>query len=265
MTRQRSGRNPCTGRARRTAALLVATTLATLAGVRVGAADDAPGAAKLLQDSDRARGGLQTGITWTIKVESVENDDRTESQYIVKARGNDAYAEAIAPARIKGETYLFNDRTIWYYKPGLRSPVSLSMRQRLTGQAANGDIASTNYARDYDGSVVGQDKIGGEDTYKLELKAKTSNVTYDRIRYWVSVSRTQAVKAEFLTAKGSVFKSATFAYGNKVLIEGVEYDFVSRMTITDAAFPKNVTVLSYSSIHAEKHPDSTFNVNNLVR
>jgi len=245
--------------------LLVATSLAVVAGVRVGAADDAPSAGKLLQDSDRARGGLQAGITWTIKVESVENDDRTESQYIVKSRGNDVYAEAIAPARIKGETYLFNDRAIWYYKPGLRSPVSLSTRQRLTGQAANGDIASTNYTRDYDASVVGRDRIAGEDTYKLELKAKASSVTYDRIRYWVSASRMQAVKAEFLTAKGSAFKVATFAYGNKVSIEGVEYDFVSRMTITDAAFAKNVTVLSYSSIHAEKHPDSLFNVNNLVR
>jgi hypothetical protein len=249
--------------------LLVATALAVLVdppGTRpCASADDAPSATKLLQASDRARGSLQMGITWTIKVESVENDDRTERQYIVKARGNDAYVEALAPARIKGETYLFNDRTIWYYKPGLRSPVSLSTRQRLTGQAANGDIASTNYAHDYDGSVVGQDKTEGEDTYKLELKAKANNVTYDRIRYWVSVSRTQAVKAEFLTAKGSVFKIATFAYGNKGSIDGVEYDFVSRMTITDAAFPKNVTVISYSSIRAEKHPESIFNVNNLVR
>jgi hypothetical protein len=255
------------GRGRLTAALFVATALAVLIEPDIGvcAGDEPPSAAKLLQESDRARGSLQTGITWAIEVDSVENDERTENRYIVKARGNDAYVEALAPARVKGQTYLFNDRTIWYYKPGLRSPVSLSTRQRLTGQAANGDIASTNYARDYDGRIVGHDKVGGEDTYKLELKAKASNVTYDRIRYWVSVSRTQAVKAEFLTAKGTVFKSATFAYGNKVSVEGVEYDFVSRMTITDAAFPKNVTVITYSSIRAEKHRESLFNVNNLVR
>jgi len=233
--------------------------------VASASAQDAPTAAALLQASDRARGGLQKGITWTIKAESVENGDKTEREYLVKARGNDAYVEAIAPARVKGEVYLFNDRTIWYYKPGLRSPISISTRQRLTGQAANGDMASTNYARDYEGTLVGKEKVGAEDTYKLELKAKGANVTYDRIRYWVSARRKLAVKAEFLTAQGVVFKSATFEYGNKVTVGGIEYDFVSRMTIVDAAFPANVTVISYTSIRAEEHPETLFNINNLVR
>ena len=49
---------------------------------------------------------------------------------------------------------LFNDRTIWFIKPGLRKPVSISARQRLVGDAANGDIATTNYARDYDGATL---------------------------------------------------------------------------------------------------------------
>lgn len=236
--------------------------------VSVGApasAEEAPSAAALLQASDRARGGLQKGITWTIKIESTDNGDKSERQYIVKGRGNDAYVEATAPARVKGEVYLFNDRTIWYYKPGLRSPVSLSARQRLTGQAANGDVASTNYARDYEATVVGKEMVGNEDTYKLELKAKAANATYDRIRYWVSASRKLAVKAEFLTAQGAVFKIATFEYGNKASIGGVEYDFVSRMTITDAAFAANVTMISYTSIHAEEHPETLFNINNLAR
>ena len=57
---------------------------------------------------------------------------------------------------------LFNDRIIWFVKPGLRRPVSISARQRLSGDAANGDIASTNYARDYEGTLAGEEAVNGE-------------------------------------------------------------------------------------------------------
>ena len=107
----------------------------------------------------------------------------------MKARGDDALVEALAPARYKGEIMLFNDRTIWFVKPGLRKPVSISARQRLTGLAANGDIASTNYARDYEGTIVGEEAVDGDPAWKLELKARAKNVTYDRIRSWISKKR----------------------------------------------------------------------------
>jgi outer membrane lipoprotein-sorting protein len=225
----------------------------------------APTATELLAASDRARGGIERGITWSVQLDSVEDGDKTERAYVVKARGADAYVETIAPTRSKGEVILFNDRTLWYYKPGLRSPVSISARQRLTGQAANGDIASTNYARDYAGVIVGEETLGEESTYKLELKAKVSTVTYDRIRYWISKNTRLAVKAEFLTVQGAPFKIATFEYGNKLTIAGTQYDFVRRMRITDAAFAQNVTVITYSEPHVAEHAPTLFNVNNLLR
>ena len=91
------------------------------------------------------------GITWNVTVQATEDGDTTTRTFLVKARGDDALVESLAPPRYKGEIMLFNDRTIWFVKPGLRKPVSISARQRLSGLAANGDIASTNYARDYDG------------------------------------------------------------------------------------------------------------------
>jgi len=225
----------------------------------------APTADQLLNDSDRARGGLATGITWTATVETTEDGNATSRAFLVKARGDDALVEALAPARYKGEIMLFNDRTIWFVKPGLRRPVSISARQRLHGDAANGDIASTKYARDYRGTVVGDETVDGQPAWKLELEAQAKNVTYDRIRYWVSKRGHLGVKAEFLTVGGDVFKTATFEYGNRMRTSAGEFDFVSRMVIRDATGAGTVTTISFDAPRAETHALTMFNINNVVR
>ena len=185
--------------------------------------------------------------------------------YLVKVKGVDALAEALEPARNKGETMLFNDRNLWFFKPGLKKPVAISARQKLMGQAANGDIASTNYYRDYDGQVVGEEKVGNVDCYKLDLKAKAKNVTYDGIRYWISKKDHLGLKAEFLTVSGEMFKSAKFKYDNKVSVAGKPLQFVSEMDIIDSLKQASHTVISYSNPRPEQHSDSQFNINNLVR
>lgn len=243
----------------------LSATAAFLFASAVFAADPKP--EEILRDADRARGStaVQEGISWQVNVETTGDDGKNSITYDLKVKGNDALAEAVAPVRNKGETMLFNDRSIWYFKPGLKKPLGISPRQKLMGQAANGDIASTNYARDYDGTIAGSEKIGTQDTWKLELKAKTKNVTYDRIRYWVSKTDRLGVKAEFLTVSGDVFKRATFEYKNKMASNGKDLPFVSSMVITDALNTKNVTTLDYKSPKSEKHSDSLFNVNNLTR
>jgi negative regulator of sigma E activity len=255
-------------RARSLAALVLALAAAALPARRAARADDAraatPSAAALLESADRARGGLARGITWSVTLTSEEDGDRSERGFLVRARGNDAHVESRSPPRTKGEVMLFNDRTIWYVKPGLRKPVSISARQRLQGLAANGDIASTRYARDYDGTVDGSERVGGVDAWRLELKAKAKDVTYDRIRYWISKDDELGVQAEFLTRDGKVMKTARFEYESEVVVDGTTYAFVSKMTITDAA-SKDRTEIVYGPPKLEDHPASMFNVNNILR
>ena len=54
---------------------------------------------------------------------------------------------------------LLDGRAMWYGKKGLRKPVSISPQQRLSGEAANGDIAAVHYARDYAPSFVGDAQV----------------------------------------------------------------------------------------------------------
>lgn len=227
----------------------------------------APPAADLLAESDRSRGAAKgtQGLSWTADVENLEDGVKSEVTYLIKARDNDAIAEATAPARQKGEIILFNDRVLWFVKPGLKKPVSISPRQKLVGQTANGDIASTQYARDYEPTLTGEDTINGKAAWVLELKAKAKNVTYDQIRYWISKKERLAVKAEFLTLSGEVFKTAELKYANSLKLGGKSFPFVSELVITDAAKKENKSTIRYKEPKEVNLSPSMFNVNNLMR
>lgn len=226
-----------------------------------------PDANQLLKDSDRARGTAQAtkGISWKAHIHSEDNGNLSDIEYLIKVRGDNAIAEALSPARNKGQITLFNNRNVWFYKLGLKKPIAISPRQKLSGQAANGDIASTNYARDYLGTIVSEESIDGIETYKLLLKAQAKDVTYDQIIYWVSKDKHLAVKADYLTVNGDVFKRAQFVYEERLLIKEKTIPFVSKMTIRDAKNPKNFTVLTYQDPHEENHSLNIFNVNNIIR
>ncbi|WP_413289746.1 outer membrane lipoprotein-sorting protein [Bdellovibrio sp. HCB337] len=222
-------------------------------------------AGELLKASDRARGGIKGGVVWEAKITTVEDGESSERTFAVKAKSDDAHVESLAPARNKGEVFLFNDRNMWFFKPSLRKPVSISARQKLSGQAANGDIASTNYARDYTATVVGDEKVNGQDTKVLLLKAKSNQVTYDQVKYWVSKKDKLALKAEFMTLQGTPFKVATFEYKNTMAAEGKKFPFISKMVIQDSKFPANQSTIEYTKPQAEELSSSLFNVNNLSR
>src|SRR5512143_1126639 len=149
-------------------------------------ASAAPDAHTILKDSDHARGGGLPGIVWEIKVTSRDGDRTDESQrLVVKAVDDSSVAETLEPARFKGSRILQVQRNMWLTKPGLSKPIPISPRQRMSGQASNGDIAATNYAGDYDAVLSGTETLGGEQCYVLDLSAKQNRATYDRVRYWV--------------------------------------------------------------------------------
>lgn len=219
----------------------------------------------LLKASDRARGSVKDGIQWNATVETDENGESSSRDFFIKAKEDDAYVEALAPAKNKGEIYIFNDRNMWFFKPSLKKPVSISARQKLTGQAANGDIASTHYARDYTAVIEKTENLANEKMHVLLLTAKTKNLTYDKIRYWISDKSKLAIKAEFLTLQGKPFKIGQLKYENKVTVDGVTFPFVSELIITDAKFSQNKSIIKYKTPKSTQISANLFNVNNLTR
>ncbi len=211
-----------------------------------------PDAQKLLQDADQARGGNLPGIEWEIRLQSRDGERQDEPQrLIVRAVDDASRAETQEPARFKGTTLLQVGRNMWLSRPGLSKPIPISPRQRLSGQAANGDIAATNYAGDYEARLEGSDTLAGEACHLLELTARHKRTTYERIRYWISVKRGVGVKAEFYSLSGKLLKTAQFDYQNHIEHQGRRLPFVSRMVIRDALIDAE-TVMEFGAVKVRK-------------
>jgi len=183
----------------------------------------------------------------------------------VTAREFNSLADFLSPPNVKGQKLLMLDRNMWFAKPGLSKAVPISPRQKLMGGAANGDIASTNYAADYKIVQTSDDVVNGEASYLFDLSAVDNRATYDRIKYWISKERLVGVKAEFYTVSGKMFKTATFEYKNSITVEGKPREFISRMVITSAIVKEDVTTMNYRKVSIKKVPDSIFNLNLLTR
>ncbi|MCX5849804.1 MAG: outer membrane lipoprotein-sorting protein [Deltaproteobacteria bacterium] len=218
----------------------------------------------MLQKADEARGNAE-GIQWDISMDSIESGRKQHRKLRVVARGYNSLADTLAPANVKGQKLLMHDRNMWFAKPGLSKSVPISPRQKLMGNAANGDIASTNYAGDYKIINTEDGQYNGEPCLVMDLQAIDSRATYDRIKYWVSKEHVVGLKAEFFTVSGKMFKTATFEYKNSVTINDNPREFISKMVINSAVIKDDVTVIEYSKPLIRKVADAVFNLNLLTK
>lgn len=236
---------------------ILAMALAAHTALYAGDMDDID----ILRAADAARGNME-GVAWEVTVTSVEGGRTTSMTLHVRNREHNFLAETRAPPRRRGDNLLFRDGNMWFHRPGLSKPVPISQRQRLLGGAAYGDIAATYYSRDYAPERLADETVDVEECYVFDLRAKTSQASYDRIVYWVSKERLVGVKADYYTVSGRKFKSATMEYDNEVESEdGETRPFLSGVTIEDTLTSSDRTVLSLSEPTLENIPYSTFNVN----
>lgn len=221
--------------------------------------------AALLKGSDLARGGGDiAGLSWEVSTHSTGSgmDKHTDQKMIVKANQNASLVEVTYPENVKASKMLQVERNMWLSKPGLKKPVAISPRQRFTGQAAIGDVAATNYAKDYAANLVGIEECTGKPCYRLDLKSVNAQSTYARIDYWIAKDTGLAVRAVFLSLGGKPLKSATFSYQNKIKVDGKVIPFVDEMIIKDALTDANTTLV-YKNVKIQSIPPAMFNVMNL--
>ena len=214
----------------------------------------------ILKKADESRGNLQ-GVSWEVKVESIEKQRTDSMVYDIKARGFDISGLSLEPPKYKGNKLLMLKTNMWFYKPGLSKPIPISQRQKLMGNAAYGDIASTNYAEDYEAKPLADEKVGDEDCYVFDLKSKNDKTTYDQIKYWVSKKRLVGVKAEYFTVSGKKFKLADMDYDNTATIDNKVRPFISKITMREALMSEDVTYLNLKKPRFDPLPDYVFNLN----
>jgi outer membrane lipoprotein-sorting protein len=217
----------------------------------------------LLKLSDQARGGGLPGLSWYVDVVNTGNGTDDQGMRLrIKATDTASVAETFEPLRSKGSKMLQVDYNMWLSKPGLKKPIPISPRQRLSGQAAIGDIAATNYQRDYTVKFLRDEMMDKKQCHVLELTAKNRQTTYDRVLYWISEGHSVGVRAEFYSLSGKLLKQAEFEYANRIEIQGKSVPFISRMVITDALTDARTT-LDYSQVKVQSIPPDQFDVSHL--
>jgi outer membrane lipoprotein-sorting protein len=163
----------------------------------------------------------------------------------------------VAPPRNVGRSLLALGRDLWIYLPDAGKPVRIPFSQRLVGQVANGDIARADYAGDYDVTLTGEETIEGMACHVLQLKAKSKEVTYAAVKYWVAKDGRRPVKAEFYAGTGTLLKTGTFGSFKDVAGRSL----ATRLTLVDAIRKDRASVLDYGEVTVRDLPEKYFDKN----
>lgn len=228
-----------------------------------------PDFSAILKEADFYRGGHVLGISWDLRVENIEKE-KLKNEIFLRLEGSAieerlfALASFLAPKKYKGQKLLVRDNNMWYAKPGLRRPVAISSRQRLSGSAANADIASANYYHDYDIVSTKETILNDQACWVMELEAKNNLVSYPRLKYWIAKDAHLGLKTEYYGKSGKLIKYAVFEYDNKIKYEKKDYDFISRVIIYDSINRSNKTILNLSNIVFRNFSNSKFQKSRLL-
>jgi outer membrane lipoprotein-sorting protein len=224
--------------------------LSTLLFTPVYGAEPTP--VEILQKADEVR---NPSSSFTMVV-TVKDHDGTLSKFEVKTKGKDrTLIKTLEAPHSKANALLMVEQDMWAFIPNLKRAVRVSLQQKLTGQAANGDIARMRLAGDYEAKIEKDEK----DAWQLFLTANKKGLTYDKIRLWVSKDGYKPRKAEYLTMAGDPLKIASFE--GYTAMAGA--DRPKTIRIQDARRSSDFSILEILSLQNAEFPDAIFQASNL--
>lgn len=199
--------------------------------------------ADLLEDIDKYR---NPSDAYLMQVKIVSTGEKEDSSFLVYLKGNNkTLIKVLAPKKTLGRNMLMIGENMWVYVPNIRRSVRVSLNQKLTGEAANGDISRMRWAGDYKHKVEKKDAK----QWELFLEATKEGLTYSKIRVWVDAKDKRPLKAEFLTLSGKTIKTATYEDYKKNL---------GMMRPTKIHIVDNLRKDQYSDIFIEKMENKSF-------
>ena len=139
-------------------------------------------------------------------------EDGTSRTYGMKFLKRDADKFRVwfsEPASVKGQEILRLGDNSWVYLPNLKRATRIANRDSFQGgDFNNADVLRVNYTVDYDAIIVAS---AAPENLTVELKAKSTETAYDKIRLIVRKSDLQPLKGEYFGTSGQMIRSATFS------------------------------------------------------
>jgi len=179
--------------------------------------------------------------------------------YSVKKGDDKMVALFLSPASEKGRSTLRLGENMWLYIPNVGKPIRITSLQSVVGGVFNNsDILRLDYSAEYNVVSV----IRKDDSYLLELKAKTNAIAYDCLKMWVDAKSVVPTTIECYAASGMLIKTLYYKE-SKDFGDGVVRPSVLE---TDSPLYKGYkSVMIYAKIKKKDLADEVFSLNYLAR
>ncbi|RCW57385.1 MULTISPECIES: outer membrane lipoprotein-sorting protein [Halanaerobium] len=156
--------------------------------------------------------------------------DKRELKMEIRGEGTEkSIMKYYEPARIEGVTFLFIKDDIWSFFPRtgrVRHLAASTKNQKMMGSSFSYDDFSSEAFEDYSVKLIGNEKMLGEECYKVEGQAKSDEAAYDGFTAWVT-------EGDFRLLKVNYFKA-----GEKIKVMTIE----TFMKVNGKLRPKKITM-----------------------
>jgi outer membrane lipoprotein-sorting protein len=137
-----------------------------------------------------------------------DGSTRAYKMRVLKSGDDKTRVWFLEPASAKGQEMLKVGDNMWVYMPNLKRALRIASRDNFQGgDFNNGDILRVNYVADYNAKLV---PSTDDALHALELTAKSSEASYDRIKLWLRKDKKLPVKAEYYAVSGKLLRTASF-------------------------------------------------------
>jgi outer membrane lipoprotein-sorting protein len=214
-----------------------------------------PSAEEIVRRSDEIRNPGESYFL-QVRVTAPGSPASDEALFDVSIRGNDrTLIRTVEPARDRGRNLLMLGEDMWAYLPSLKRAVRVSLAQKLSGQAANGDISRMRWSGDYEPTLESETPK----EWVVYLKARKKGLTYEKIRAWIEKGSFRPLRADYLTPADKPLKHAAFqAYRT---LAGRSRP--GEIAIQDATRPSDQSLLRIEKMEMRSFPLSLFQQNSL--
>lgn len=165
-----------------------------------------------------------------------------------------------APAKEKGQVFLKRNKEMWNWVPTIermiKIPPSMMMQSWMGSDFTNDDLVrESSLAKDYTHKLLGEEKMAGYDSYKIELIPNDdAPVVWGKIVMWVS-------KTDYLWLKGEYFDEDGVLVNTEILTDIKQMGnrkMPTRLEMIPADKPGQKTIMIFKNIEFDVKIDEAF-------
>lgn len=170
---------------------------------------------EIVEKSEEAVRANSLSGTYEITVKTRRWTRTMSMKYMETRKNRTSFAEITSPKKDAGNRFLLIGDDMWHYVPKIQQTVkiapSMMLQSWMGSDFSNDDIVKeSSILHDYTHKLLGTEKIGGMDVYRVELLPKSgAAVVWGKILYFARTADFLPVKQEFYSEHGELRKVLT--------------------------------------------------------